>query len=500
VFGGRLGLFNGKSVDRWATFFVIAVIVASRWAAFPASLWDRDEAIFARALVHFEPESLYPHPPFFPLWIALGRLVFLSPLTNSPEVALQLLSSAMSVWIVFPLARLWRHLLPRYQASLAALLYAMIPAPWVLSGRGYSGGTGTAMLVAAAALLLQDRRPSTEHWIGAIYLAAALLVRPQLLPFALAICVWRLTREKNIGRAIGPVLLAVGIVLMVAVWMTTRCGGVRGVLDIVAVHVQYHFGKMERVVLRAVDLGMVAGLGGGKAAIGWLVLTIQGAVVLVLLRPRKEVTFGFLMVLTIPAFYIQVCLQNPTFVRYALPGYAFSSGLVVAAVAWIMNSRIRTIVIVGAFCALDALMVIPHLHNYRHNKAPVVRALEEVASSWPGEPSCLVVDPHLETFVDLFTITGRIHAEVNLLPRKTEGLSTSLFQAPGQHLLAVLDDQKGRWNVHGACRTVHEWRSTPWFARIVTPRFRRVVVIYGTVRTEATPSAFIGTPLKAGEE
>ena len=455
------------------------LLVLSRWAAFPASLWDRDEAIFARALVCFEPESLYPHPPFFPLWIAAGRLILASPLTAKPEVALQLLSSVMSIWIVFPLARLWRYLLPRYQASLAALLFATIPAPWILSGRAYTGGTATAFLVAAAALLFPDRRPVNERWLGAIYLSACLLVRPQLLPFALAIGVWRIAREQPTRRLLGPVAVCTTIILGVAAWMTHRCGGISGILDIVAVHTEYHFGRMERVVREWHNLGIVAGLGGGAVATTWLLLAFQGAAVLFWRHTRQNQAVGFFFVLSFPALYFQLGLHNPSFVRYSLPFYAFSCGLVVAAVAWMTAARLKTQIAVSILCSLSAAMVLPHLDSYRQTAAPVVRALNEIADFDPRKPVDLFVDPHLETFLELYLVNGRINANVTVLPRETQGVNPFEVHRLDRHLVAVIDENQGRWDIRGRERSTHSWQSTHWFERIVSPRFRRIVVVYG---------------------
>ena len=68
--------------------------------AFPASIWEQDEAYFGCGVLRFEPLANHPHPPWFPLWIGIGKL--LNVLVGEPTLALQIASLAASVWVLFP--------------------------------------------------------------------------------------------------------------------------------------------------------------------------------------------------------------------------------------------------------------------------------------------------------------------------------------------------------------------------------------------------------------
>ena len=56
--------------------FLFALCVATRAYAIPASLWEWDDINFARALHRYDLESHSPHPPGFPVFIAMARVAY----------------------------------------------------------------------------------------------------------------------------------------------------------------------------------------------------------------------------------------------------------------------------------------------------------------------------------------------------------------------------------------------------------------------------------------
>ena len=62
----------------WTTAVVCA---ASRFLAMARSMWDWDEALFSLGMRSYDVTLHHPHPPGFPVYIAIGkilRLVFAS--------------------------------------------------------------------------------------------------------------------------------------------------------------------------------------------------------------------------------------------------------------------------------------------------------------------------------------------------------------------------------------------------------------------------------------
>jgi len=63
---------------------VVAVAV-TRLFALPRSPWEYDEFLFAQSIVKFDPVNHHPHPPGYPLVVALGKLfnyVLADPFTS----------------------------------------------------------------------------------------------------------------------------------------------------------------------------------------------------------------------------------------------------------------------------------------------------------------------------------------------------------------------------------------------------------------------------------
>src|SRR5438094_6243311 len=59
-----------------AIYWTVAAFSAvSRFAAMARSMWDWDEALFCLGMRSYDITVHHPHPPGFPVYIALGRIV-----------------------------------------------------------------------------------------------------------------------------------------------------------------------------------------------------------------------------------------------------------------------------------------------------------------------------------------------------------------------------------------------------------------------------------------
>ena len=143
---------------------LLMALAVCRFAAFPASIWDQDEAYLGLAVVDFDPAANQPHPPWFPLWVLTGRV--LAPLSTDPALGLRAAAAIAGFWIWFPLVALFAIWMRRELAAAAATLYVFLPGPWFLAGRAHSDTPATFLLVLAAAWWLRPQPGGPNCWAG----------------------------------------------------------------------------------------------------------------------------------------------------------------------------------------------------------------------------------------------------------------------------------------------------------------------------------------------
>lgn len=193
--------------QRVATAILAVLVALSRWPAISRTLWDWDEALFALAVQRYDVTAHHPHPPGFPLFIALAKLIPLDPFH-----ALQCVTVVASL-LVFPamffLARELR--LPPFGAMAAALLLAFFPNVWLFGGTALSDVPSLVLVLIACALLLRGCRDDRALLAGALLLGIAAGFRPQNLligfvPFVLAFM------HKKRTALIGALIVAVIVI------------------------------------------------------------------------------------------------------------------------------------------------------------------------------------------------------------------------------------------------------------------------------------------------
>src|SRR3954468_2366737 len=106
-----------------------AVCALSRFLAMARSPWDWDEALFCLGLRSYDVTQHHPHPPGFPVYIAVAKLFRL--FIPSDFRALQTVNLIAGI-LVFPaMFLLARELRTRFETSMiAATLFAFLPNVW----------------------------------------------------------------------------------------------------------------------------------------------------------------------------------------------------------------------------------------------------------------------------------------------------------------------------------------------------------------------------------
>lgn len=218
-------LTRGQRVLFWACTLFSA---AMRWPAKSLTLWDWDEALFALAVRDFDVSAYHPHPPGFPLFIALAKLI---PLDEFHALQAVVIASALFVFpAMYLLARALRA--PFDVAVGAGLLLAFLPNVWFFGGTALSDVPSMVLVVTACALLLRG-----NVILGCMVLALAAGFRPQNLligsvPFLLAF-----RRNWRAGLVGGALIAAVvGVTYGLA---ASFSGGWDAYRDVLASHEAY---------------------------------------------------------------------------------------------------------------------------------------------------------------------------------------------------------------------------------------------------------------------
>jgi hypothetical protein len=340
------GLPDGR-LEAGATLATLALLVASRFALLPSGPWEWDETLFARGLLKFDLPAHFPHPPGFPLWMALGWAM--SPLVGDPLRGFQLLSAAASCLVVFPLAALGRRVAPAPVAVAAALAVLFMPGVWLHAGRGFTDTAAAFFALWAAALAvhgLEGRRGTGFT----LLVTAAFLIRPILLPPLGLLWLAAMLPVRPVRRILPGVILGLAATVVAVTGLVVAQGSWAGFASSFVGHATTHARNLvEHNPGGVQDLGLVKGVGGVWAAAGLAVLGLLGIVVWARRAGRRGgAAWAAIMVVTVIQL---VWLQNRTFPRYAVPLDMALAPLL----AGVASAAAPPIVAAGTLAALGAV-------------------------------------------------------------------------------------------------------------------------------------------------
>jgi hypothetical protein len=394
---GSLHLFGlaDRRLDLMLTVLLVVVVVSSRGIAFPATIWEQDEAVFAAAVLDFEATDNRPHPPWFPLWIGMGKLVHL--VGAGPAKALQMVSFFFSVWIIFPLTALWSTAIPRQLAVGSAILFVITPGAWLFSGRAFSGTAATALLVAGLAFWLQDEHRPRWLAAGSVCGGLAILVRPHFLPAVVVTLLMIARRVPSRHRRLLVAALVVPVALG-GIALIVRAGGIAPLWSALDTHAQYHFSRLDEASLGFSGSGLSRSLGRPSIAACWLILLCIGTVHMIRQRRWSRISPILLGALT-PILLVIYGLSNPAHARYFIPVLALTSGIVAFGLNVVFR-RWTWAAIATTACAATVL-TIPQLMVYRSAISPPLAALEEGLVEAKYRKGVVVADRTLHPFFTL---------------------------------------------------------------------------------------------------
>ncbi|HET7433519.1 MAG TPA: hypothetical protein VFN10_02270 [Thermoanaerobaculia bacterium] len=186
------------------------VVAASRFFAIAKSLWDWDEALFALALRDYDVAMYHPHPPGFPLFVGVAKLLTLCGIDSFH--ALQAIVVIASLFVFPAMFFLARELgASFFVACASALTLAFLPNVWFFGGTAFSDVPSMVLALAACALLLRGRTSPRALLLGGLVAGIAVGVRPQNLLFVAVPFVLAFLRRRGatmLAAAIATIIIA----------------------------------------------------------------------------------------------------------------------------------------------------------------------------------------------------------------------------------------------------------------------------------------------------
>jgi hypothetical protein len=432
----------------WASALA-AIFLIAHLAFLPPTLEDLDSMNFALGVRDFDPSKHQPHPPGYPIFIALGKLSH--AVWPSDAGSLSLWGALFGALSVFPLMALFRNLeeLDRTaadgeddrRAALATLVVVASPLFWFTALRPLSDMPGLGMALAAQACLasafVRRRRadganPAAIEQSGRLIVAGALIaglavgMRTQTIWLTLPLLAVVLLDRAGRGAAgalLGSAMTFTIGVLAWAIPLLIASGGLARYRAAFAGQAAEQFTGLDIFLSnptpRRMALGIIAALVGpwAVAPLGWIVVAIAvaGFAVLVWRAPR---TAALLVIAYVPYSIFHLIVQE-SYSRYALPivpavGYLVVRGLSAAGT--------KTAALGSAAIVVASLLVtLPAAKAYSQYPSPAYAAINDLQRRLSSAPDS-VVGAH-QRFARVFETTD-VHAKI--LPSPVMRESTEL--------------------------------------------------------------------------
>jgi Dolichyl-phosphate-mannose-protein mannosyltransferase len=364
-------------------------VLLTRIVYLPISLEDIDSMNFDLGVHDFNPVEHRPHPPGFPVFIALAKLVH--PFFDNHAAGLGAVSAICSA-LVFPLVYvLAQYLIGRSGALLATALLIFNPLFWLNSVRPMSDVTGFAAVLAALCLLVYGGSQQSTHsrslalWIaGAVMAGLAIGVRIQNALMLLPILILGSLTRRHFLRP-----TAASLAVSCALWIVPtiiESGGVTPFWSQLRLLLSVAWPSeplvsaltWQRAGQSAADV-LILPWGEVWMACGVL-LSAAAGVILMWCDPQRRKHLGVLLVLFAPYAVYHSLLQETTTLRYAIS----TLPLMVIPAAFAISRAVRdrdslVVAVTAAIVAVCATVTAPKLAAYSDSPSPPAQAIQHLA-------------------------------------------------------------------------------------------------------------------------
>ena len=355
----------------------------TRLVAISVSMWDWDEALFTAALGDYDVVHHRPHPPGYPLFIALGHMTrFFAPSDFRALQALNVVASMTLFPLVYLIARDLRF---SFRTSyFGALLFVFFPNVWFYGGTAYSETVALAIAFAGIVLLLRGRLA------GAVIFSLACAIRPQFALF------WSAAVRPPLSyRRVLPMLAIFAIVTTVAYTGAALASeSVSGYIDAIGNQEKY-FRTVDSFMNRGRDsLGTLANRflfeampGAGRAT----AVTVFAVIGLISGLIRRQWNVLMLLAIFLPhAIASWLMFDQAAVARYTVPHNAMHAVLAaegIGVVSLLFGRYVayaQTILVIALIAAL-VIWTAPGLRVVMTTDAPPVAAMKLIEDTVPPD-------------------------------------------------------------------------------------------------------------------
>lgn len=431
---------------RTAAVAFLLLFLAIHLALLPRTLEDLDSINFALGVRHFDVARHQPHPPGYPVYIALSKASTASLRAVGIDAAAP---RGLAIWSALGAAASLPALVlfftavegRRRLALWTAVVTAAAPLFWFTGLRPLSDMAGFAASIWALAWLAAGQR--RHVFLASLVAGIGIGIRSQVAVLTLPFLLYVLFTPRRLrwrDRAISAVLLCAGVLLW-AIPLIVVSGGPAHYLAALGAQAGEDFGGVAMLWTRHSAREIASALidtfvwpWDWWLGVGMCVLGAAGLLRVMWRAPRAVVTLAIAFV---PYAVFHLLFQETATTRYALPLVPVMAYFAVAALE--TRSAIALPAASAAIVAVSLLVALPASVIYAADGAPIFQAWDDMAITAHGGERVNAVAMHA---------SARRAAEwaAPILPAKT------LQASHGREWLAL----------------VSAWRSTPeayiWFA------------------------------------
>lgn len=387
---------------------IAAVYGAAHLPFFAPSLEDIDSINFALGLRDFNPGLHQPHPPGYPVYMALARVVY-SPVTwlesampraTAEALTLGLLSVIAGAVAIVAAAQVFASLGPRTTARWGTALLAASPLFWIQGLRPMSDMPGLAFALAAQALALAGLRDRRRLTTAAIVAGLAAGLRVQTLMLTVPLLLYAVLRHATetqshrekirlcVSVSLWPVTGFAIACLAWAVPLVMLSGGIGGYLQALGTQAGEDFAYVDMLWLDPTPRRLALVLyetfvlpwSSVPLAAAVAVAAAVGAVMMVLREPRR---LALLATAFVPYTVAHMLVQETFMVRYALPALPLVAYLAARGIT--AAGRAAPFIAVPVVAA-SVLIAAPASVAYGREPHPAFRAIADASRRARTDP------------------------------------------------------------------------------------------------------------------